>query len=137
MRAVPDVLVRPHTQRWLKILFELFPDRAVDTVRADQQHRIATNDVSSRNLGAKSHAHSQLKTAFLQNLQQVEAPDTGKDVAANRYLLIVMDHIDVVPTLECLSDAGMRCVIGLFQVRQGLARKNDAPAKRIARSIAF
>src|SRR5215510_7946194 len=35
--AVPDILVGTNVQRWLEMVLVLFTDRAVDTVRANQQ----------------------------------------------------------------------------------------------------
>src|SRR5258705_491558 len=84
-----------------------------------------------------THAHTEFEAALLQDLQKVEAADPREAVAVNRYFLVAMNHIDVVPTLKGLGDAGMRPCIGFFQILQRAAREDDAPAKRVGWAIAF
>src|SRR6266571_5991973 len=55
----------------------------------------------------------------------------------NRDLLIAMDYVDVVPGFKVSCDFGVRYFIGCAQVGESLAGKDDTPAKRIVRPVAF
>src|SRR6476660_3813409 len=85
----------------------------------------------------KCDRNAELFTPRLQDVEQTKARNAGKAVPVNGNLFAAMNDIDIVPRLKVSSDCRMGNFIGFTQVSERPSRKNNAPTKRIVRSIAF
>ena len=120
MRSVPDIFVRAHAQLRHEELAVSLPDSAIDSICADKQVAVCGESAGVSDLRAKIQINAKMPATALQNLQELDARDAGKAVAANRNLTPAMHDVNVVPHLEAIGDLPVRLFVRLFQIRERL-----------------
>src|SRR5262250_356990 len=81
--------------------------------------------------------NAQLLAAFAQYVQEFQPANARKPVTANRDLPAFVNNVNVIPDFASADDPPERRLVTLFQIREGLVGKDDAPAERVVRSVAF
>src|SRR5436305_4584433 len=84
MRSVPDIFIRAYAQLRLEEFVVALSDCAIDSIRADEQVAVCGVRAGVRDLRAKIQINAKMLATALQNLQELDARDAGKAVAANR-----------------------------------------------------
>jgi len=76
---------------------------------------------------------TKLAAPLLKDVQNLDPRNAGEFISADRYLLIVMNDIDVIPRLEPARDLGIaRFVFGL-EIAECLIREYYTPAEGVVR----
>src|SRR5438093_5768473 len=132
--AVPDVAVRTRAEIRLEVFFELRTHFAIDAIGA--HHEIVRTEWREIEHGrAKMEIDAKLAAALLKNMQNLKPCNARKFVAADRYPLIAIDNVHIIPHFEALRDGVVGRLIFNLQVAERLIRKDYAPAERIVRGV--
>src|SRR5947209_10832384 len=101
--AIPNVLVWSYIEIGLELSGEPGPDNAVYAIAADKQVAVSLELFHIADLIMKMDLNSQRLAAASQDLEQPNARNTGKAVAVNRNLLVLVDYVNIVPCLKFAS----------------------------------
>src|SRR5215472_3627581 len=129
--------MRARAENRIELGGEGLPDRAVDTIGADQQIAIVTQSINIGDLMIEEQSDAELLRTLLQDLEQPQPRDAGEAVSVNGDLLVAVNDIDIIPGGKLPSDRCMRLSIDGAQVAERAARENHAPAEGTVRSVAF
>ena len=90
-----------------------------------------------RERGLEPHVDAQLARPVLQDLQHQHAADAGEAVTARHGSHASMDHGDVVPVGEVLTDRGGALRVVALHVAERVVGQHDAPPERGVARVAF
>src|SRR5260221_373873 len=85
--------------------------------------------------GLEHGLHAEWPATVLENVEQALPADAAEAVAAGGDGAALEVDVDVVPVVEGIDDAGVRLVIGLGEVAEGLAGKHHAPTEGVVRAV--
>ena len=136
-RAKPDELAAAHVDVGAEDLGIFAADAAVQPVAGHDQIVVAAVAFGGVEFGAELEVNAQFARALLQQDQQLPPPDARKTVSPRHLPVPVADDRDVVPIDEVVADRLRRGRVVAFQPRQGVVGQHHAPAKGVARAVAF
>src|SRR5579872_3289235 len=129
-RPQPNEAILPHINIRLKNGFIFSARDRRHTVRRD--HKITLRGVLIRigNFSFKHELDTKFGSTLLQDIQQPDARDPAKTVAAGCQLAPFEENVNVVPVTKCLRNGSMCLWIGVLEAVHCLVGKYNAPAER-------
>src|SRR5882724_6305869 len=106
-------------------------------VRGDYQIILSRVVIRIGDLGLEDEFHTQASRALLQDLQQLDAGNPAKAMAAGGDFVAFKEDVNIVPVAEGAHDFGVGFLIHGLEAVHGLVGKNDSPAERVVGAIAF
>ncbi len=137
--AEPDKAAFPRVDVGLEGLGVTRSDAAVEAVAGDHQVGVVLlgEGLVVGHVGFEHQVHTQCQASVLQDVEQFLAADAAEAVAARTHAAALVEHLDVVPVVEGLTDQRGRFGIGGAQVAQRLVGQHHAPAEGVERPVAF